>query len=469
MRPSRTLLIVAMVLALLAGLSTASRLLLGFYPWHIGSVFSVASALGAKLACSGYFVTGLDEQQIMDDLASYSPVNRLLTVEIDTRLPAASAELMGLGRTSASYRPGLGCTLNIGDTSHLDQLQVPASPAVSTDQVMWPAGPVVDTLIVTRQVQLDSILEQDNIEGLDTRALLLVENGVITAESYAKGFDEETKLLGWSMAKSLTALMIGRAEALGVLSRNMAVLFPEWDEDDRRLITVEHMLQMSAGLNIAEVYAPGSDTTRMLFGSHSAASVGLDKGLLQKPGEQSVYSSATTNLLVYWLQRQLGGRPQVGIDYLYREVLQPMAMAHTVFEVDPSGTFVGSSFAYASARDWARLGLLMLNDGIINKGLAEENQFLPKGWVEAATSPNRSSNESRYGYHFWLNSGSKSSNELRYPLLPADAFYMSGSRQQFVLMVPSQNLVLVRLGWSRGKYPFGERYRTLVPAEAAAL
>ncbi|GAA3966216.1 serine hydrolase [Allohahella marinimesophila] len=465
----RGVVIVVVVAILVAGLSLGSRLLLGFYPWNIGSVVSLASAFGAKLGCSGHFVTGLDKQQIVDDLATYSPVNRLLTLEIDTRLPAVSAELLGMGRTSASYRPGLGCTLNIGDTSHLDQLEVPASPAVTTDQTAWPAGPVVSTIQMPRQVQLDVLLEQDNIEGFDTRALLLVESGVVTAESYAQGYNEETKLLGWSMAKSLSAVMLGRAEALGIISQDDAVLFADWAEDDRRLITVEHMLQMTSGLELAEIYAPGSTTTRMLFGSHSAASVHMETPLVRPPGEQSVYSSATTNMLVHWLQRQLGGSPQDSLNFLYREILQPMAMAHTVFEMDPSGVFVGSSFAYASARDWARLGQLMLDDGVINEGQAEEARLLPDGWVTAATTPNRSRNESRYGYHFWLNRGHDAASELRRPLLPADAYYMTGNRQQFVLMVPSQNLVLVRLGWSKEDYPLGERYRALVPSDTEAL
>ncbi|MAM87117.1 MAG: serine hydrolase [unclassified Hahellaceae] len=462
-RTRRALSSLIVVAILATALSFASRALLGFYPWHIGSVVSVASAFGAKVGCSGFFVTGLDKQQIMDDLANYSPVNRLLTLEIDTRLPAVSAELLGMGRTSASYRPGLGCTLNIGDTSHLDQLNVPSSPAIVGDQLPWPAGPVIDTILLPRQVQLDVILEQDNIEGFDTRALLLVENGVVTAESYAEGFSAETKLLGWSMAKSLSAVMIGRAEALGIISRSDAGLFPNWAEDERNEINVEHMLQMASGLELEEIYAPGGDTTRMLFGSHNAASVGLNKPLAHRPGEHSVYTSATTNMLVHWLQQQLGGTPQHSLNFLYNELLQPMAMGHTIFEMDPSGALVGSSFAYASARDWARLGQLMLDDGVINQGSPQERRLLPAGWVKAASTPNRSSNESRYGYHFWLNQGAATSDERRYPLLPSDAYYMSGSRQQFVLMVPSQNLVLVRLGWSKNKYPLDKRYRALVP------
>lgn len=116
--------------------------------------------------------------------------------------------------------------------------------------------------------------------------------------------------------------------------------------------------------------------------------------------------------------------------------------------------FVGSSYLYASARDWAKLGLLMLNEGKFNG-----EQLLPNDWVNKATSPNNSDNEKAYGFQFWLNNGDE---HLRWPSLPEDAYAMMGNRKQSVMVIPSENTVLVRLGWTKGDYPMEQNYRAIL-------
>jgi CubicO group peptidase (beta-lactamase class C family) len=129
-------------------------------------------------------------------------------------------------------------------------------------------------------------------------------------------------------------------------------------------------------------------------------------------------------------------------------------MTNSIFEMDASGVMVGSSYLYASGRDWARLGLLMLNGGI-NDG----ERLLPEGWTEAAHKPNTSNNDKRYGYQFWLNEGE---DELRWPALPTDAYAMMGNRKQSVMIIPSEGVVFVRLGWSSGDYPMAANYVKLL-------
>ena len=439
----------ASVTGLLLVLALLAPVLLGFSVTQLGSAVRVATGMGAKLACSGYYISGFSEAQNLEDLASYSPVNRQLDLVYDNQRVTAS--LFGMGEVSATYRPGLGCTLDIGDTAALDQIVVPAGEALAGE---WPTGESNTHTDPKLQRALDNILTNDNQAGLETRALLVVQNGKLVAESYADGITENTPLLGWSMGKSVTAMMLGRLQALQPQLTASTPLFAQWS-DARAQVTLENLLQMSSGLDFDETYAPGSDATRMLFNTHSASDVALHSPLAHEPGDHFSYSSGTTNLLARWIYQQLGTTPQANVEFFQQQVLAPLNMRHTIFEVDPSGVFVGSSYIYASARDWARLGLLMLNDGEWNG-----EQLLPEGWTAAASTPNRSQNDPAYGYQFWLNRGGESA---RFPELPGDSYFMLGNRKQVVMISPSTDTVIVRLGWSSGDYPTGKNFAQLLP------
>jgi CubicO group peptidase (beta-lactamase class C family) len=443
------------LLATLACLGLALALLaptlLGFSITQLGNAVNVATGMGAKLACSGRFVSGFSEAQNLEDLASYSPANRLLDLRYEDNPKRVTATLLGLGETSASYRPGLGCTLDIGDTSALDRISI---APLAVNNTAWPEGNNAPHIDSELQQLLDGIVASDNAAGLQTRAMLVVQNGKLVAESYGEGVSAETPLLGWSMGKSLTSMMIGRLQALRPELSISQPLFPEWS-DARGDVSLENLLQMSSGLDFDETYAPGSDATRMLFNARSASGVALQSLLKYSPGEHFSYSSGTTNLLARWTYQQLGGTAQAATDFFQQQILAPLGMRHTVFEVDASGVFVGSSYIYASARDWGRLGLLMQNRGNWNG-----EQLLAEEWVNAAQRPNHSSNDPRYGYQFWLNGGGE---ELRFPELPQDSYFMLGNRQQVVMISPSTNTVIVRLGWSAGDYPTGQNFAKLLP------
>jgi len=423
---------------------------LGFSVTQLGSAVRVATGMGAKLACSGRFVSGFDEARILDDLASYSPANRLLELQYGDR--GVTAELLGLGRTSATYRDGLGCTLDIGDTRALDTVRI---TPVAANGGEWPLGSAVSSIDPDLQRRVEATLARDNAAGLQTRALVVVQDGRLVAEAYGPGIDAQTPLLGWSMGKSLTAIMQGRMEALGLADSRAVPVFEQWRGDERAQIALEDLLHMSSGLDFDETYAPGSDATRMLFNAYSASDVAMASPAAFEPGAHFSYSSGTTNLIARWMHERLGGDLQASLDFFRREVLQPLGMVDTVLEVDPSGVFVGSSYLYASGRDWARLGQLMLNRGQLNG-----RRLLSEDWVARAATPNGSDNEPGYGYQFWLNGGREA---LRYPQLPADAYFMLGNRKQVVMISPSTNTVVVRLGWSSNGYPTGENFAGLLP------
>lgn len=430
-----------LLLAVALGLGSL-WLLAGIAPRQLPSAIALATGLGAKLACSGHYLSGFDNARIADDLASYSALTRLLDIHASSP-HGVEASMPGSSAAVARYRPGLGCTLEYESGGPLDAVAV-RSPAVD-GAVPWPAGASAGAPDPQIAALLSDMLVDDNAAGLDTRALLVVQDGQIAGEAYAPGIGKDTPLLGWSMGKSVTAILIGRLQALGRLSMAEQNLFPAWAADGRADISVENLLQMSSGLEFAEEYVPGSDSTRMLFMSPSASDVAMASPLVHAPGSYFAYSSGTTNLLARLAYERLGGSTQSLMDFIADEIGGPLALEATTLESDASGVVVGSSFVYATARDWARFGLLLLNGGQING-----RRLLDPDWVARATRPNHSDNDPRYGYQLWLNGGG---SELRWPALPGDAYAMQGNRSQFVMVLPSLRAVVVRLGWSATEYP----------------
>ena len=422
-------------------------------PQHLPAALRLAVGISAKLYCSGTYVSGFDRETNLSDLRSYSPVTDLVHLE-DTGTGVVRAQLLGVTAV-ARHRPGLGCTLT-SDREAFGDVSAEVVSVASDEE--WPRGSRVDSIDPGVQSLLDDLLQVDNRAGLATRALLVVQDGRVLAEAYAPGISVETPLLGWSMAKSVTAMSLGRLEFLGGADVADTALFPAWSADTRAAITLEQLLQMTTGLDFAEDYVAGGDATRMLFSSYSASDVAMASPLAHEPGTYFSYSSGTTNLLARLLFERLGGDMQAQIDFFRREFVGPLGLRRSIFEQDASGVFVGSSYLYAPARDWARLGQLMVAGGEING-----HRILSTNWVQRAVAPNGSANYRRYGYQFWLNRGDEFPE---WPALPADAYAMKGNRKQLVMMVPSRRAVIVRLGWSSGDYPVDANFARILAALA---
>lgn len=424
----------------------------GFPPAFIIKAPGVATGIGAKLLCSSRFVSGFSQQQSIDDLIQYSPLLEMLELNVDEDVKVVEASFLGLSTKTASFIPGLGCSVDYPEYSIRESLVV-GSPDALDGSEAWPRG---DGGIAPRQdVQqlLEELVQRDNDAGLNTRALLVVANGKILGEAYAQETNAETPLLGWSMAKSLTAVMLGNLELRNRLDLDAAAGFPEWENDARSSIKVTDLLTMSDGLDFSEQYNPGDDATTMLFTSPSASDFTLARPLKHAPGTQFNYSSGTANILSRIYLETLGG-PQQSLDDYKSNIAASLGFQNSVFEVDAGGAFFGSSYLYASARDWARLGQLMVNGGIING-----QRIVSEDWIARATAPNDTENQKAYGYQWWLNKGNAS---LRWPDLPEDAFAAQGNRQQNLMVVPSKQLVVVRLGWTAGRYPVNERFNEIM-------
>lgn len=442
---------VALILAVATGLSYL-WLAQDISPRQLPAAAALVVGLGAKIACSSRYLSGFDQATIQDDLATYSGMTRYLDFQLLDEGGVRASFPTGT-RAVARYRPGLGCTLEYGPSA-LDRVTVPAH-AVDTSRP-WPAGSRVEATDPGMQALLDELMQADNAAGQKTRALLVVQNGRLLAETYAAGVSRDTPLLGWSMGKSITAIMLGRLEALGLADVSEARLFPAWEQDERASITLENMLQMSSGLAFSEEYVPGNDSTRMLFMSPNVWEIPLASPMRHEPGTHFSYSSGTTNLLSRLVFERVGNSPQAQVDFFHREFVQPLALENTILEMDTTGVMVGSSYVYATARDWARFGQLMIAGGEING-----HRVLSRDWVRRAVEPNSSDNDGRYGYQFWLNG--EGENKW-WPSLPAQAYAMQGNRKQVVMMLPGLAAVIVRLGWSAGEYPVDANFARIAAA-----
>ncbi|GAA5316525.1 MAG: serine hydrolase [Candidatus Pelagadaptatus aseana] len=420
---------------------------------YLSSAPAMMTGMGAKLACSARYVSGFTVDRARADLLSYSPLLALLSLNYDDQRQQASASLLGLKTTKAQYRKGIGCSLNIGDTAHLDNLTV---PSVQDLPSAWPRGNSTPDIDTDLQQLLDQILIRDNQQGLNTRALALIHKERLVAESYGQDITNKTQLLGWSMAKSIAAITIATLEADQKILTDETNLFAAWQGDKREQITLRSLMTMTSGLNFKEDYQPGADATNMLFAAHSASDYALQSAAEFTPGTHWSYSSGTSNLLSRLIHDRLGEDTQTTINYLHMRLLQPLAMADTTMELDSSGVHVGSSYVYASARDWARMGQLMLAGGSLN-----DQRIIAKDWVKRAVEPNRSKNDQRYGYQFWLNQGGQ---QLRWPDLPEDSYAALGNRKQVVMIIPSKQAVIVRLGWTEGSYPTNDNIAEILNA-----
>jgi CubicO group peptidase (beta-lactamase class C family) len=430
----------------------------------------LGSGVMAQLLCSGTFVSRRDPEAVMaEDLSG--PGYELLWFfqrRVDRETKSVTASLFGSGRRTAIFRDGLGCTLAIGRTEAELRAQAdgvfPASPPSNPD-ALWPDGERVDQHAAPQDVDASALnagvealfAEPDPAHPRRTRALVVVHGGRIVAERYAPHFDATMPLIGWSMAKTAINALTGILVQDGTVKLTDKALLPEWqrDEDPRREITLDQLLRMTSGLEFNEDYADeSSDAIQMLFVQGDNARFAASKPLASAPGTHWHYSGGTSNIIALILRQHFADE-KAYLRFPQERLFGPLGMRTAVLEPDSAGTFVGSSFMYASARDWARLGLFFLRDGVW-----QGRRLLPEGWVAYTVTPTESSPNDGYGAHVWLKL--PDSSQLGEPPMPEDAYYMLGYDQQIVAAVPSRDLVIVRLGLTRDESAW-DHARELAP------
>ena len=292
----------------------------------------------------------------------------------------------------------------------------------------------------------------------ETRAVVVMANGKLAAERYGPGYDKDTRFISWSMAKTVTGVLIGMLVADGKLSLDAPAPVPLWQRpgDPRAEITVRQLLQMRSGLRHTEAGDPPyeSSEVRMLFldGRDNMAKWAEEQPLEAEPGKQFEYSSNTSVILADIAARALTNsdkpeaRRKAVADYLQVRLFGPLGMTSMLPEFDASGTLIGGSLMHATARDWAKLGEFLRLKGRAPGG----EQLVPQRWVEAMVTP--SPRSPHYGFQTWLNRPIPGTPASEHPLFPDRApqslFSLIGHMGQYVLVSPSQRVTLVRLGHS---------------------
>ena len=438
-------------------------LLLGYGIHYCWVSFPIITGYGAKVLCSSVFVSGRDEQQVLKEELGSFPLS-LGHFSVDLSDSSVSGDVLGFAGKKAIYRSGLGVTL-VSEWSEekvrAERFALAGRRMAGTDSIPWPLGDrLADTLpagldTALLQRAMDSIfIERDTVRPMRTRAVVVLYKGQLVGERYGHGFSRSTRLLGWSMTKSITSALIGMLVKDGRLRVEAPAPVPEWREpgDPRHAITVEDLMQQCSGLQFVEDYSKYSDATRMLFDHADMGAYAASHPLKDAPGTVWYYSSGNSNILSRIIRQTVG---EEGYHrFPYERLFHPMGMNSAVMEPDASGTFVGSSYMYATARDWARFGLLYLGDGVYNG-----QRLLPEGWVQRTVTPARPAARGQYGYQFWLNAGAKGNPADRlYPHVPTDMFCADGYEGQNVFIIPSRQLVVVRLGMSHGNAFDADRF-----------
>lgn len=414
-----------------------------------GSIARNGSGYAAKNICSGYFLSGFSPETMKREaLAGASSALENISYTIDEEARTVTTTLSGLFKRRAVYTPGIGCTLLPASVKKVDFTVEPMSVLDVSDQLPWPQGSAAPA----RTQSLDALLDQafaeiDPDSPRNTKAIVVVHNGELIAEKYAEGVDADTPLIGWSMAKSVTALLVGilvKDDILDIAERAPVSAWQQVDGDPRAEITLDQLIRMSSGLAFNETYSAATDVTQMLSGEADAAAFAASMPLEGPPDTIWSYSSGTTNIISAIIKDHVGGTTQDAYEFSQNALFRKLGIKTATLEPDASGTFVGSSFMYASARDWARLGQFSLQNGVW-----QGEAILPENWMNYLVTPTSASDENRYGGQFWLNLDPDDPDEERlFPSLPEDAYYMGGYQGQFVLIIPSHQLVITRFGFT---------------------
>ena len=431
--------------------ATAAISALGLSIARARDVPQIATGFVANVLCSETYISGLDPEKTFAETTAAMPGAGLIRWALDYRLDRTSKDvtvtLLGLGRSRAVYRGALGCVLD-----HGEPIVEAGAPAADSAPSLLPeiAGPAV---VAPENAQVAAALdrafaEPDAPPFKRTRAVVIVKDGRIIGERYAEGIGIDTPLLGFSVTKSVISALTGVLVRQGRLKLDERAPVAAWQSpnDPRHAITVDQLLRHTAGLKLgsslqASLGAAFEPVNRMKYMETDMAAFAEAAELATPPGSAWNYHDGNYMILAHLIRDAAGGTPADVLRFARTELFGPLGMRHVTLEFDGAGTPEGSTQMLASARDWARFGLLYLNDGVLGG-----KRILPEGWANYSASPTPNAFVG-YGAGFWTNLGDSPGANYRIEKgWPRDAFFGKGSIGQYVIIIPSQRLVIVRLG-----------------------
>ncbi|MDV7138836.1 serine hydrolase [Maribacter sp. TH_r10] len=420
-------------------LLTIVLLILVVVAWLNYPKLNIISGFAAKSMASNQFVAHRSSESVtMND----HNVPMIKLAKTGTIKDGAVATVFGLMERKAICNDGIGCIL-VDDDHEMESFDFHPNRDIKKTFLPFPYGDLEPKDTIFENVDYKQLKKAvdgafGNAETQKTRTVLVAYKNHIIAEEYIKGFTKETPILGWSMTKSVLATLYGILEYKGELDVQQPAPIPSWQNDERKNITLNHLLRMQSGLAWEEDYTKISDVTRMLFLDEDMTVAQEDKEAIAQPTEIWNYSSGTTNLLSGILRDRFKTQQEY-LDFPYTALVDKLGMHSMIIETDMKGNYIGSSYGWATTRDWAKFGLLYLNKGNWNG-----EQLFDASWVDYITTPTKLS-EGTYGAHFWLNA------QGNYPDVPIDLYSANGYQGQYVFIIPSKDLVVVRTGLA--EYP----------------
>ncbi|MFK7750080.1 MAG: serine hydrolase domain-containing protein [Kordia sp.] len=403
------------------------------------SKLNIMSGYSAKNMSSSVFVAGRAPAFTDSTDNGFAPIN-FARDYVNLEDKYATASVYGFMTRKAVFRKGLGSVLIDDDYDTTKETSIPFRSNIAR-MTPYPYGNMKQKDTTFTNVDYKKIENAVNyafakVNGEDVkkaRAVLVLYKDQIIAEQYAKGFNKDSKILGWSMTKSLISTMYGVLQYQGKLNVQDKAPIEAWKNDERNNITIHNLLQMNSGLEWEENYETISDVTKMLFLAKDMTAAQADKPLAGKINETWNYSSGTSNLLSGILRKQFDTHQEY-LNFPYVEFIDKIGMHSMLIEADMEENYVGSSYGWATPRDWAKFGLLYLHRGDWNG-----TRIFDDSWVDYITKPTPTS-KGRYGGHFWLNAGGF------HPDVPKDMYSANGYQGQRIYIIPSKDLVVVRFG-----------------------
>jgi CubicO group peptidase (beta-lactamase class C family) len=419
----------------------------------------------AKIICSAVFVTGLDPDFAAENVgyftAPYEARHKLGKPVIDRAEKAVHVALPNGVTRTAKYLGSQGCvTLPVGQTSVNFTPTHMASRLPDPSTQLWPMGDVLSDEPLPLEIDATK-LKQAIDAAFDptasmTAAFVVTWRGRLIAERYGNGITAHTPLEGWSMGKSLTATLIGVLIKQGVYDIWQPAPIPEWQGagDPRAKIRIGDIMHISSGLRIRapqdpdyDPAGPYPDHLYLYTGSVNSFHYAATRPLQWPPNTVGRYRNSDPVLINYLIRLAVEKRGEDYFSFPQRALFDKIGIRTMVMDTDPYGNFLTQGYELACGRDWARLGNLYLQDGMWNG-----ERILPEGYAKFVSTPAPAWEADKrpiYGAFFWIN------GDGRFPL-PKEAYYMSGAGGQWTLIIPSHDLVVVRLGHYRGAAP-GER------------
>ncbi len=407
---------------------------------YLNSLLRIMTGYAAKNLCSGVFIAGREATEFESIDLNFFPVSYTKSKVSYSDSSVTSSFLWRRSRAIDLEEFGAVLTRRSAEKS-LREWDFPQveGPGYDQDTINWPLGNIIpDSLTGIDREALASISDElinKNSYGGNAFAFIVLHKGIPSVEAYKPQFNEKSLFLSWSMAKSVTNGLIGVLVQQEKMDIHSHPDIEEWKKDERKNITINDLMQMQSGLKWNEDYGNRSDVTVMLTCKNDMARFAYDQPLEFTPGTHFEYSSGMANVLTHLIRKHLNN-DSLYYSFPYTGLFHRIGITDAVFETDPSGTFVGSSYLYATLRDYARFALLYQQDGIFNG-----ERILPEGWVDYTRTP-ASASGGEYGSLFWLN------GKGEVPSAPADTYMCIGHDGQRIFIIPSEELIVVVLGYS---------------------